>query len=250
MLKCEQSKSRSVICGLAGAHALMVLYRLPPWRGPGAAPPDFVRLAGLLEPYTPACAPQGPSPHPSSSDGTNIHRPPDGAGGSSSSCGSGAPSSAAPPPPSPQTTAAIPSLKRLPYDDLIALLPADICHAVDATACLRRRNVPSSTTPAGAPPSPRCSTGRHPPLPFGHRAVLALAKGAHFDPSSAASPSPSPDALLLRPPPLPCSLTPCPATPTSTPCAPSGWPVSLRPSRRRSSSALTSTARRRVRPSS
>ena len=72
---------------------LLALYPLPPWRGPGAAPPDFARLATILELYAPdgapqaAGAPQGagaPSnaqPPPSGSDGININRPPDSDGG-------------------------------------------------------------------------------------------------------------------------------------------------------------------------
>jgi hypothetical protein len=122
---------------------LLALYPLPPWRGPGAAPPDFVRLATMLELYAPdgapqaAGAPQGagaPSnaqPPPPGSDGININRPPDGGGGSSSSSGPGA-SSAAPPAPKPPAPSPPPPLKRLLHDDLIVLLHPDVYHALDA----------------------------------------------------------------------------------------------------------------------
>jgi hypothetical protein len=124
---------------------LLALYPLPPWRGPGAAPPDLARLASVLELYAPdgapqaAGAPQGagaPSnaqPPPSGSDGININRPPDGDGGSSSSSGPGA-SSAAPPAPTPPAPSPPPPLKRLLHDDLIVLLHPDVYHALDATA--------------------------------------------------------------------------------------------------------------------
>jgi hypothetical protein len=109
------------------APTLMALYPLPPWRGSGAAPPDFVRLATMLELYAPAGAPQaagapqgagappGAEAPPSGADGININRPPDGGGGSSSSNGSGA-SSTSPSAPKPPAPSPPPSLKRLLHD--------------------------------------------------------------------------------------------------------------------------------------
>ena len=172
---------------------LMALYPLPPWRGPGAAPPDFVRLASVLELYAPdgapspaagapqaAGAPAAAQAPPSGADGININRPPDGTGGPPSSDGSGT-SSAAPPatkPPAPPPTS---SPKRLLHDDLIALLPADVYHALDATAGMspeKRAKFHDSCRRSSLAAVLDWTTSP----PFGHQAILALAKGEHFDP--------------------------------------------------------------------
>ena len=171
---------------------LLALYPLPPWRGPGAAPPDFVRLATILELYAPdgapqaAGAPQGagaPSnaqPPPSGSDGININRPPDGDGGSSSSSGSGA-SPAPPPAPTPPAPTPPPSLKRLLHDDLIVLLHPDVYHALDSTSGMspeKRAKFQDSCRRSSLAAVLDWTTSP----PFGHQAILALSKGAHFDP--------------------------------------------------------------------
>ena len=58
---------------------LLALYPLPPWRGPGAAPPDFVRLATILELYAPDGAPQAAGAQTASLRlGRHQHQPPAG----------------------------------------------------------------------------------------------------------------------------------------------------------------------------
>ena len=145
-----------------------------PWRGPGAAPPDFVRLATMLELYAPdgapqaAGAPQGagaPSnaqPPPPGSDGININRPPDGGGGSSSSSGPGASSAAS----RAQAAGAFaaPPLKRLLHDDLLVLRHPDVSVTRLSWPCPRARtSIPS--TAASPSPSPGAPPPRPPPPP-------------------------------------------------------------------------------------
>jgi hypothetical protein len=141
---------------------LLALYPLPPWRGPGAAPPDFARLATILELYAPDGAPQAAGalqgagassiaqPPPSGSDGININRPPDGDGGSSSSSGSGAS-------PAPPLRPSRWRLRRPHRSSASSTMTSSSCCTPTFTtpstpppAC-RRRSGPSSRTPAGAP---------------------------------------------------------------------------------------------------
>ena len=171
----------------AAVHpTLMALYPLPPHRGPSAAPPDVVRLASVIDLYAPASAPSPPIPPaaPAGGSGTiNTGRPPAGGSGGGA-LPPAAPPTAAPPAPTPASSGVPPAPalpKPLLHDDLAALLPPSVYHALDATSGMppeKRAKFQESCRKSSLSTVLDWTTSP----PFGHQANLFLAKGTHFDP--------------------------------------------------------------------
>ena len=173
----------------AAVHpTLLSLYVLPPWRGPAAAPADVVRLASAIAFYSPdgpQPAPQPPPGDASGNGGIDIARssaPGDGDGDASAGAPSQASTAFSGPSPADGTINAPPhAMKRLLHDDLAALLPPSVYHALDSTSGMspeKRAKFQDSCRKSSLATVLDWTTSP----PFGHQAILALAKGSHFDP--------------------------------------------------------------------
>ena len=156
------------------------LYHLPPHRGPSPAPSDLHRLSTMIRMFDPNGAP-APVSHPPTAAGPgsciDITRPPDEAPPAPSSP-LGSLSSAQTPLGTPARAG---GSKRMMHEELSALLPSAVYHALDASSGMsseKRAKFHDACRRTTLATVLDCTTSP----PFGHLAVLSLSEGSYFDP--------------------------------------------------------------------
>ena len=160
------------------------LYHLPPHRGPSPAPSDLHRLSTMIRMFDPNGA-LAPVPHTPSAAGPgsciDITRPSDEAPPAPSSP-LGSLSSALSAAQTPHgTPARAGGPKRMMHEELSALLPSAVYHALDASSGMsseKRAKFHDACRRTTLATVLDCTTSP----PFGHLAVLSLSEGSYFDP--------------------------------------------------------------------